>query len=317
MPATHAHGPASQFQDPGLGQEMQPRKEEPPLSDPPAQHRLLLPSRLPATPAAKTFPCIHGINFPKESLSEFDLREPSISRENHQLLACPRDTALFGSSIRKHYLIMSRGTVQGRPAHGACCPLPTSHAFNSLDGVSSERGGGRGSREREGGREVDAESAARSVPDPAADLLVTLSSSLLRVSDRRGTPWLSVFEVLHRSFCPHLGQSASRRPGPRAAAVTTLRGCDSWSVKRGLGCPYVAGLSLGRAWLWAWHADSAPKTLAILLVAVDGQQVRVGMGVPGRGTGLALCPPRAQAQGACPLVPRPLSAASRAQSRQD
>lgn len=77
-----------------MAQEMQPQKREAPFpAFPPNTSFGPCPdlqtcvggpdNRLRLRP--KYFPCIHGINFPKELLSEFDLREPSISPENRHL----------------------------------------------------------------------------------------------------------------------------------------------------------------------------------------------------------------------------------------
>lgn len=87
------------------------------------QHCLLpAASRLLVAPLPTYLSCLHGINFPKELLSEFDLQEPSISPENHHL---SRLTPPHSSSIRKHYLIMNRGASRPLPAHQDLLPAPS------------------------------------------------------------------------------------------------------------------------------------------------------------------------------------------------
>lgn len=122
------------------------RTKRPPL--PPALPTPDLPTRVGGPDSwlhlrPKSLLCIHGINFPKELLSEFDLREPSISPENHHLSRLtPRHStfqlihqeALFNNEQRD-----SRPT---RPATGqqptrTCSPHATPHPLNSFEGNSS------------------------------------------------------------------------------------------------------------------------------------------------------------------------------------
>lgn len=86
LPPARCPRPCSPILRPGLGPGNAATEERGPLSRPPSQHQTWVggpDARLHLRP--KHFPCIHGINFPKELLSGFDLREPSISPENRHL----------------------------------------------------------------------------------------------------------------------------------------------------------------------------------------------------------------------------------------
>ena len=93
----------------------------------------------------KYFPCSHGINFPKELLSEFDLREPSVSPKNHHLSCLTllhstfqliHQEALFNNEQRESVRLASPRAchwpaVDSQPI-GTCCPLPAPTPLQNL-----------------------------------------------------------------------------------------------------------------------------------------------------------------------------------------